>query len=128
MTSLPYHQSPRSQRKIHAEDLYYAQCLSVLGLKGSECLAEVDARYFDLISNLSGPKPPNDDSLRIAQNQIQIIDMAYQAILPQLLQMNPNKDNTDQCSMKNIETAQDRILPSSQDQNEFWIHADIPPR
>ncbi|KAK5051575.1 hypothetical protein LTR84_003227 [Exophiala bonariae] len=128
MPSPPYHQSPHSQREDHAEDEVYAQCLYVLGLKGGESLTEVDARYFELISMWSGPRLPTDDGLTEAQDQIRVIDAAYEGILPRLMQMDPNKDKVDECSMKNVETAQDRIVPSSQDQNTFWIHADVPPR
>lgn len=126
MTSLPYHHSPNTPKENDTDHGLFAQCLHVLELKGDEHLEEVDAKYFELISIWSGPRPSSDDSLRIAQNQIRVIDAAYQAILPRLMKM--DKPKTSRYLMKSIETAQDRILPSSQDRNSFWIHSDVPPR
>lgn len=128
MTSLPYHHSPNTPQDKDADHGLFTQCLHVLDLQGDEHLEEVDARYFELISIWSGPRPSSDDSFRIAQNQIRVIDAAYQAILPRLMKMDTGKTKASRYLMKNIETAQDRIQPSSQDGNCFWIHSDVPPR
>lgn len=128
MTSIPYHQSPHTPQEDNTENLAasFAPPLRVLALSGDETLDEVDARYLELVSTWSGSKHSRNDIF--AQNQLRVIDKAYQAILPRLMDMSTTSDTVGGFSMKNLEIAQDRIQPSSQDDNPFWIHPDVPPR
>jgi len=129
MTSLPYHHSPRtSKRKKTPPPLTgsLSPYLRVLGLSGDEYLDEVDDRYFELVSTWAGPKHPGSQSF--ALKQLDMIDEAYQAILPRLIDTFAESDAVRTFSMKNLETAHDRIQASSQDGNRFWIHAEVPPR
>jgi hypothetical protein len=128
MTSIPYHQSPHTSEEDNAESLAVslAPHLQVLALSGDENLNEVDNRYLELVVTWSGPKHHGNDTF--AQSQLRLIDEAYQAILPRLMDMGTTSDMVGGISMKNLEIAQDRIQPSSQDDNPFWIHPDVPPR
>lgn len=128
MTPLPYHHSPRTTKEENTEPPTgsLAPYLRVLGLSGDEYLDEVDDRYFELVSIWGSPKHPGSQSL--AQKQLEVIDEAYQAILPRLMDTFAISDTPHKYSMKNLETAHDRIQASSQDDNPFWIHADVPPR
>ncbi|KEF57015.1 uncharacterized protein A1O9_07205 [Exophiala aquamarina CBS 119918] len=129
MTSLPYHHSPLTtpKREITRSSAgHLAPYLRVLGLSGDEYLDEVDDKYFELVSTWGGPKHPG--SQKFARMQLDAIDEAYQAILPRLMDAFASSDAAHRYSMKNLETAHDRIQASSQDDNSFWIHADVPPR
>lgn len=128
MTSIPYHQSPHTPQEDNIEPsaVSPAPHFQVLALSGDENLDEVDDRYLELVCIWSGPGHPSDDTL--THNQLRVIDEAYQAILPRLMDMDTPSDKGAGFSMKNLEIAQDRIQPSSQDDNAFWIHPDVPPR
>ena len=103
-------------------DIHY----KVMGVSHHASLKEVDDRYLELVMIWSGPNHPGDDEF--AAKQVRVIDEAYGSILKRLMRYDRIDKKQKKPTIQNIVAAQDKILVPGESQEDYWIHADKPPR